>query len=97
MKARIYRPSRHTMQVGRAKTKLWVLDYEPSSSRTIDPLMSWTSTTQTHTQLKLTFSSKNEAIAYAEENGIPYTVLPEQDLAQTPKSYANNFAHDRLR
>lgn len=96
MKARIYKPSRHTMQVGRAKMKKWVLDYAPSGSRSIDPLMSWTSTTQTHTQLKLQFNTKEAAIAYAVANHIPYTVLPEQSLKQTPKAYSDNFAHGRL-
>ncbi len=97
MKARIFRPSRHTMQAGRAKTRDWILEYEPSGWRTVDPLMSWTTTTQTHTQVRLKFASKIDAITYAESKNIPYAVIPEQDLKQTAKSYANNFAHDRLR
>ncbi len=100
MNARIYKPSRHTMQVGRAKMKNWILDYCPDGSpehkRHIDPLMSWTSTTQTHTQIRLKFSTQKEAISYAENNGIPYTLIPEQPLNQTIKAYANNFSHDRL-
>ena len=97
MKARIYKPSRHTMQVGRAKTKQWILDYTPSGNRFVDPLMSWTSTEQTQTQLRLKFSTKEAAIAYAEKNSIPYAVIPEQIPAQQPKNYADNFANSRLR
>ena len=101
MKARIYKPSRHTMQIGRAKMKNWVLDYCPSGSpmdkRSLDPLMSWTSTTQTHTQIHLNFLTRKDAVAYAKTHDIPYTIIPEQPLKQTIKSYANNFATNRLR
>ena len=97
MKARIYKPSRHTMQVGRAKTKQWVLDYSPSGNRFVEPLMAWTTTEQTQTQLRLTFPTKETAIAYAERNKISYTVIPEQKPIQQPKNYADNFAHNRLR
>ena len=97
MKARIYKPSRHTMQVGRAKTKQWILDYTPSGNRFVDPLMSWTSTTQTQTQLRLNFSTKEMAVAYAGKNNIPYVVIPEQIPVQQSKNYANNFANNRLK
>ena len=97
MKARIYKPSRHTMQVGRAKIRQWVLDYEPSGSRSTDPLMHWTKTEQTQTQLRLTFPTKETAVAYAEKNNIPYTVIPEQVPVQQSKNYADNFANSRLR
>jgi len=101
MKARIYKPSRHTMQVGRAKMKNWVLDYcpgwSPEDTRSIDPLMSWTSTTQTHIQVRLKFATQKEAVSYTENHNIPYTVIPEQPLKQTAKAYASNFANDRLR
>ena len=97
MKARIFKPSRHTMQVGRAKMRDWILEYEPSSSRFVDPLMAWTTSTQTNTQVRLKFKTKEAAVAYALDHGIHFTVLPEQPLKQTPKSYAQNFANDRLR
>ncbi len=43
MVARIYKPAKTAMQSGRAKTKNWVLDFEPASPREIEPLMGWTS------------------------------------------------------
>ncbi len=97
MKARIYKPNRHTMQVGRAKTRQWILDYEPSGSRSVDQLMNWTSTEQTQTQLRLTFSTSEMAVAYAKKNNIPHVVIPEQVPVQQPKNYADNFANSRLR
>ena len=43
MTARIYKPARTAMQSGTAKTKEWVLDYEPEQPRMVEPLMGWTS------------------------------------------------------
>lgn len=97
MKARIYKPSCHAMQVGRAKTRQWILDYTPSGTRSMDPLMSWTRTEQTHTQLRLKFDTQEAAVRYAKANNIPYTVIPEQKPVQQLRNYADNFANGRLR
>ena len=43
MAARIYKPAKTAMQSGTAKTREWVLDYEPEQPREIEPLMGWTS------------------------------------------------------
>ena len=72
MKARIYQPARNAMQSGVAKTKQWVLEYAPSSSREVDPLMGWTSSNDTQSQVRLKFDSKEAAIDYAEDNGIDH-------------------------
>ena len=40
--ARIYKPAKTAMQSGTAKTNDWVLDYEPSEPRQVEPLMGWT-------------------------------------------------------
>lgn len=97
MRARIYRPARTAMSSGTAKTKQWVLEYAQASSREVDPLMGWTSSSDTQSQVKLRFDSKEAAIDYAEANGIAFTV-------QEPKSrqanirmggYGENFATNR--
>src|SRR5215510_6240221 len=72
MRARIYKPTRTAMQSGPARTKEWVLEYEPETPREIDPLMGWTSSRDMHSQVKLYFATKEEAIAYAQRGGIPY-------------------------
>ena len=72
MVARIYKPAKTAMQSGTAKTKDWVLDYEPEQPRAVEPLMGWTSSGDMRQQLTLRFESKDEAIAYCERNGIPY-------------------------
>ncbi len=72
MAARIYKPAKTAMQSGPARTKDWVLEYEPEAPREIDPLMGWTSSRDMKSQLRLAFETKEEAIAYAERNGIAY-------------------------
>jgi hypothetical protein len=95
MRARIYRPSKTAMQSGRALTKKWVLEYEPESPRTIEPLMGWTSSADMRSQILLEFESRDEAVAYAEKHEIPYQVF-EPDLPRSrPKSYSDNFRFDR--
>jgi hypothetical protein len=96
MSARIYRPAKTAMQSGLAKTKDWLLDYEPASPREVEPLMGWTGTGDMLSQVKLWFASKEEAIAYAEKNGIPYRVYEPNPRAMSKKSYSDNFKFGRI-
>jgi hypothetical protein len=96
MTAKIYRPARTAMQSGVAGTKQWVLEFEPQEPRSIEPLMGWTSTTETRTQLKLRFATKDEAIAYAERHGIPYAAFEPKDTATKVISYSDNFKVTRF-
>ena len=81
MVARIYKPAQTAMQSGPARTKEWVLEYEPEVPREIDPLMGWTSSRDMKAQIRLDFDSKEEAVAYAERNGIPYRLEPSRSPA----------------
>ena len=65
MVARIYKPSRNAMQSGVAKTKHWVLDYEPEHARRVEPLMGYTSSADMRSQIRLRFETKEEAVAKA--------------------------------
>lgn len=96
MTARIFKPSKTAMQSGRAGTKDWVLEHEPATARDIDPLMGWTSSTDTSQQVRLTFETKEDAIAYAERNGLDYTVSEPRSRKLTKKSYADNFKFGRI-
>ena len=69
MTARIYQPARSAMQSVQSKDD-WLLEYEPEKPREIEPLMGWTSSADMRSQVKLRFDTKEEAIAYAERNGI---------------------------
>lgn len=95
MTARIYRPSPNAMQSGRGKSKDWVLVHEPASPRGIEPLMGYTSTTDTEAQVRLTFETLEEAEAYARANGIPYTVQPPHSSTPKRSNYSDNFRSDR--
>ena len=97
MPARIYKPARNAMQSGTAKTREWVLDYAPASARDVDPLMGWTSSGDTQTQVRLRFPSREAAEEYAEANGIDYEVVePKPRKANVrPGGYGENFATGR--
>ncbi|MBX3488028.1 MAG: ETC complex I subunit [Parvibaculum sp.] len=93
--ARIYKPAKTAMQSGRAKTKKWMLDFEPASARRIEPLMGWTSSGDMNSQVTLRFDSKEEAIAYAERLGLDYRVFEPRSPRRSIKAYADNFKYGR--
>ncbi len=97
MRARIYRPARNAMTSGMAKTRSWVLEYAQGSAREVDPLMGWTSSDDTQTQVKLKFSSKEAALDYARDHGIDAQVVePKQRKANIRAGgYGENFATNR--
>ncbi len=96
MTARIYKPAKTAMQSGLGRTKDWVLEHEPEAAREIDPLMGWTSSRDMRQQVKLTFETKEEAIAYAERNGLAYTIEEAQPRKTVRKAYADNFKFGRI-
>ena len=93
MKARIYKPAKNTMQSGLAGTAQWVLEYELETPRRPEPLMGWTSAGDTLNQVRMKFSSKEAAIAFAESHSMEYAVAPEPRRAVTPRSYLDNFKY----
>ncbi|WP_306116783.1 MULTISPECIES: ETC complex I subunit [unclassified Roseovarius] len=97
MPARIYKPARNAMQSGVAKTKHWVLEYVAGEARSVDPLMGWTSSSDTQAQVKLRFSSKEAALEYAEENGIDAVVQEPKSRKPNIRAggYGENFATNR--
>ena len=95
MVARIYKPAKTAMQSGSAKTKDWVLEYEPAEPRQVEPLMGWTSSTDMKSQLRLRFETAEEATAYAERHGIPYQLVPAKEPLRRKIAYSDNFAFNR--
>lgn len=96
MQARIFKPAKTAMQSGRANTEKWVLEFAPAARREADPLMGWTSSDDTRRQLRLLFETQEEAVAYAEREGIPYVLEAPQERRLQPKAYSDNFRFDRL-
>jgi hypothetical protein len=95
--ARITRPAKSAMQSGRARTRKWVLEYEPASRRDPDPLMGWSSARDTLNEVKLRFDTLDEALLFAKKHGLEYTLIEEHARTPKAKSYADNFRYDRVR
>ena len=97
MTARIFQPAKTAMSSGTAKTHQWILEFEKSEARTLDPLMGWTSSGDMQTQVRLTFETLEEAQAYAARHGIMALVkLPQKRRANIrPGGYGDNFATNR--
>lgn len=95
MTALIFRPAPNAMQSGRGKSKKWVLIFEPEAPREIEPLMGYTSSGDTPTQVRLTFETLEEAEAYAQREGIPYKVQTAHQSTPKRTVYSDNFRADR--
>ncbi|HWK64987.1 MAG TPA: ETC complex I subunit [Rhizobiaceae bacterium] len=95
MSARIFSPAKTAMQSGKGKTGYWVLEFDPETPRKIDPLMGYTSSSDMKSQIRLTFNSREEAVAYAEKHGIAYRVEMPKEVKRRQISYAENFRYDR--
>ncbi len=93
MRAKIYKLSKSAMQSGRGKDASWILECDESVERRPEPLMGWTSSNDTKTQIKLKFSSLDDAKAYATKNGLNITVLPPRERKIKPRNYADNFRY----
>ena len=97
MAAKIFQPARNAMTSGTAKTRSWVLEFDKSEARSIDPLMGWTSSSDTQAQVRMRFPSKEAAIEYAEERNIEFVVTDPKPRKQNirQRGYGENFATDR--
>ena len=78
------------MQSGYGKSDKWILEYE-SKDPTNNPLMGWESSSDTLSELKLEFTSKDLAINYAKKNKIDFVLIEPKKRKITKKSYADNF------
>ena len=96
MPARIYKPSKASNQSGLARTKNWILVFEQDKPREIEPLMGWTSSGDTRQQVTLSFDTKEEAIAYATREGIPFRVEEPGEEKRRALSYSDNFKFNRV-
>ena len=94
MSARIYKPAKSAMQSGQAPRE-WVLEFAPARPREIEPLMGWVSGSDTRAQIRMSFNTLGEAVAYATRNGIPFRIEDPRETELKPKSYADNFKFGR--
>jgi hypothetical protein len=89
-KAKIYIPTKSSMQSGLGKTDKWIIEFKTKDTG-INPLMGWETSSDTLSELNLEFSSKELAIEYAKKNKIDYEIIEPQKRNVIKKSYAENF------
>ena len=89
-KAKIYKPTKTAMQSGLGKNDKWIIEYITKNPG-INPLMGWESSTDTLSELKLEFSTKESAIDYAKRNKIIFEIVEPKQRIILKKSYSDNF------
>ncbi|KAJ2019080.1 ndufs4 NADH dehydrogenase Fe-S protein subunit [Coemansia sp. RSA 376] len=92
---RIYRPSNNPMQSGKNANLKWRLDFDAleKGDRWENPLMGWQSTADPMSPVRLDFTTKEDAIHFAEKQGWSHYVQEPQFRAIKPKSYKHNFVY----
>ena len=78
------------MQSGTAKSNKWILEFI-TKDPIRNPLMGWESSSDTLTELRLEFSSKELAINYAKKKKIDFDLIEPKKRKTVKKSYADNF------
>ena len=89
-RAKIYKPAKTAMQSGEGNAKNWLLEFDTLNTD-VNPLMGWQSSKDTMSEIKLKFSTRNQAINYAKKNNIDYYVIEPQERKIIKKSYSDNF------
>jgi hypothetical protein len=92
MKVKIFQPAKSAMQSGKKNRKKWLVEPIASNNvRSINPLMGWISAANTNSQLHFEFSSKEEAVKFAQSKGFKFEIHEPHTASIKPKSYAENF------
>lgn len=89
--ARISELERKTTQSGNANAGLWLLEFERQEPLRPDPLTGWNGSGDTRPQVRITFPTKDAAIAYCDKHGLQYHVIPAPPVRLKLQAYADNF------
>ena len=89
--ARISEIERKTTQSGKAHAGSWLLEFERAEAMRPDPLTGWNGSGDTNTQVRLTFDSKDAAIAYCQRHGLEHHVVAASPVRLKIQAYADNF------
>jgi hypothetical protein len=93
-KAKIYKPAKSAMQSGKGNIKNWILEFETKDNN-VSPLMGWESSSDTMSEIKLEFLTKDQAIDYAKVNNIDFHIIEPQKQKLIIKSYTDNFLKNK--
>ena len=89
--ARIIEVQRRTTQSGRARDGQWTLEIERQQPQRPDPLTGWSGSGDTNTQVRISFKTKDEALAYAKAKGLTVHLVPAAPVSMKIQAYADNF------
>ena len=89
-RAKIYIPTKTAMQSGKGKNQKWIIEFETRDTG-INFLMGWETSTDTMSEVKLEFDTKELAINFATKNNIEYSIIEPRKRKIVKKSYADNF------
>lgn len=95
MFARIYSPARSVTQSGKARTGFWVLELVSSSAKFVESFMRYNAQSGASDQVQLRFPTCQQAIDYAEKQGIAYRVEAVHPAKRLKRRYADNFCFER--
>jgi hypothetical protein len=91
MSARIFQRPKNAMQSGKALTDQWVLEFAPEEAKQPDPLLGWAGSGDMKQQIRLTFPTSDDALAYAQKYGIPAVFHATPPRRLKIQAYADNF------
>ena len=57
--------------------------------------MGWTSSSDMNGEVRISFETQEEAVAYAQKHGIAFELQPPKPSHVVIKAYADNFAYNR--
>jgi len=89
-KAKIYKPTKTAMQSGRRNTKKWFLQYETLNNG-VNPLTGWETSSDTMSEIKMEYETKDQAVNYAKKNNIDFYIIEPETRKTIKKSYSDNF------
>jgi len=89
--ARISELERKTTQSGKAHAGRWLLEFERQQPLRPDPLTGWNGSGDTNPQVRMTFQSRDAAIAYCDRHGLQYHVVSTPPVSLKLQAYADNF------
>ena len=89
--ARISELDRKTTQSGKANSGRWLLEFERQKPLRPDPLTGWNGSGDTNPQVRMTFETREAAIAYCKKRGLQHHVVPAPPVRLKIQAYADNF------
>jgi hypothetical protein len=89
--ARISELDRRTTQSGKANTGRWLLEFERQTGMRADPLTGWAGSADTRPQVRMTFPTKEAAVAYCDKHQLDYHIVPAPPVRLKLQAYADNF------